>query len=232
MGDSAAAAPDTAELRQQVIDTCFYMRDRLGYFVSTWGNIAVRISEGLLVTPSRVPLAEMGVQDLVVVSWEGATLKGRRLPTSEMHLHRLLLQRRPDLGALIHAHSPLASAVSCMGRSIPVMLEDMAQIIGGEVRCASYVPAGRHRELGANAARTIGGDAAAVLLGNHGPVVGGRNLAEALVATQVLEKAAGCFLSCGSRRVRSIPRASVESERERYLYKYGTEKDASSSPPT
>jgi len=54
MGDRTIAAADTVELRQQVIDTCFYMRDRLGYFVSTWGNIAVRVDEGLIVTPSRV----------------------------------------------------------------------------------------------------------------------------------------------------------------------------------
>jgi L-fuculose-phosphate aldolase len=220
---------DNAALREELIATYARLTE-LGFLVGTWGNIAVRLADGLLVTPSKLPLSEMGAEDLVVCSWEGKVAKGLRLPTSEMHLHRLLLLRRPDIGALVHAHSPNASAISCTGASIPVILEDMAQIIGGEVRCASYVPAGRHLELGENAARAIGDAAVAVLLGNHGPVVGGRTLAEALVATEVLEKAAGCFLACRPPlSLQPIPAANVESERERFLYKYGTTKDGAAS---
>ena len=66
----------------------------------------------------------------------------------------------------------------------------MAEVIGGEVRCAGHVPAGRHRELAQAAAESIGPDACAVLLGNHGVVAGGRDLAEAVVASQFVEKAA------------------------------------------
>ncbi len=220
---------DTPVLRRELLATYARLTE-LGYLVGTWGNIAVRTASGLLVTPSRVPLEEMGTEDLVLVSWEGRRISGERLPSSEMHLHRLVLLRRPDIGALVHAHSPFASAVSCTGETIPVMLEDMSQIIGGDVHCAPYVPAGRHLELGAAAAEAIGDSAAAVLLGNHGPVVGGRTLAEALVATQVLEKAARCWLECrGAGGLRRIPAEAVEQERERFLYRYGTPGDGAAT---
>ena len=100
---------DTNELREAVIRTCLLMRDRLGYFVGTWGNISVRVEDGLLVTPSRMSYDAIAADDLVVVGWEGGVLRGHRVPTSEMELHRQVLRRRPDLGALVHSHSPWAS---------------------------------------------------------------------------------------------------------------------------
>ena len=216
---------DTPQLRQEIIAACLEL-SRLGFFIGTWGNIAVRIADGLLMTPSRMDYRVMTPDDLVVVSMEGKTLRGNQLPSSELHLHRLLLLSRPDFGATVHAHSPYASAVACAGRSLPVCVEDAAQIIGAEVHCSRYVRGGCHLDLARAAQEAIGPDAAAVLLANHGPVVGGRNLAEALVAAQVLEKAAQVFVwanSLGGCRI--IPEESVRAERERFLYKYGKAAD-------
>ena len=221
-----APLPDTTALRQQVIDTCFLMRDRLGYFVGTWGNISVRLSDGLLVTPSRVHYEDLEPKDLVVVAWEGGVLRGERLPTSETELHRRLLLQRPDLGALIHSHSPWASVCACAHQSIPVLADDMAEVIGGEVKCAPYVPAGRHRELAEAARQAIGPDAGAVLLGNHGVVAGARDLDEAVVACQFVEKAALILVHAQPLGgVRPIPEALWREERDRYLYKYGRRED-------
>ncbi len=217
---------DTPDLRQAVLRTCLLMRDRLGYFVGTWGNISVRLEDGLLVTPSRMAYDDITADDLVVVGWEGGVLRGSRLPTSEFELHRQILRKRPDLGALIHSHSPWASVCACAGRAIPVLADDMAEVIGGEVRCAPHAPAGRHRELANAAAETIGPDAWAVLLGNHGVVAGGRDLAEAVVASQFVEKAALIFIHAQALGgVRPIAEELWREERHRYLYKYGKPED-------
>ena len=222
----AVAPEDSLSLRRQVISACYYMRDRLGYFVGTWGNISVRIDQGLLVTPSRMRYEDVTTDDLAVVSWEGAKIKGERVPTSEMELHRQLLLERPDLGALIHSHSPFASLVACTHRSIPVLLDDMAEVIGGEVRCAAYVSAGRHRELAQAARQAIGPEACAVLLGNHGVVAGGRDLDEAIVAAQFVEKAAMILVQAAALGgAKPIPDELWREERYRYLYKYGTPAD-------
>jgi L-fuculose-phosphate aldolase len=217
---------DTGVLREEIIAACHKLQV-LGYFIGTWGNIAVRCGEGLLITPSRVDYEELTPADIVAVDREGVPAPGPRLPSSELHIHRQILLARLDLGAVVHAHSPYASVLACAGRALPVCAEDMAQIIGAEVRCAPYVRGGDHRGLAAGAAQALGPTATAVLLANHGPVVTGRTLAEALVAAQVLEKAALMYVlaqDLGGARI--IPPEAVALERDRYLYKYGTSADA------
>jgi L-fuculose-phosphate aldolase len=217
---------DSLELRQEIIDTCLYLHDKLGFFVSTWGNVSVRLEGGLLVTPSRMSYEELEPDDLVVVSWESARIEGNRLPTSETELHRQILLERPDIGALIHSHSPYASVVASCHRSIPVLVDDMAEVIGGEVNCAKYVSAGEHKKLAQSARLAIGAEACAVLLANHGVIAGGRDLAEALVASQFVEKAAMIMIlgqSLGGAK--PIPDELWRAERHRYIYKYGKAED-------
>ena len=217
---------DTIELRQEVIRTCLFVRDQVGYFVGTWGNISVRLENGLLVTPSRMIYDDVTPDDLVIVGWEGGVVRGRRVPTSEVELHRQILRQRPDIGTLIHGHSPWASVCACAHCSIPVLTDDMAEVIGGEVHCAPHVAAGRHCELALAAAESIGSDACAVLLGNHGVVAGGRDLAEAVVASQFVEKAAMILIHAQAiGGVRPIAEELWREERHRYLYKYGKPED-------
>jgi L-fuculose-phosphate aldolase len=217
---------DSVELRREVIETCLFLRDRLGYFIATWGNISVRLEEGLLVTPSRVPYEDLRPEDLVVVAWEGGVLRGHRVPTSETELHRQLMRERPDFGAIVHSHSPWASVCACAHKSIPVFCDDLAEIIGGEVQCSRHAVAGRHRELAVAAREAIGPDACAVLLGNHGVAVGGRDLAEATAASQVLEKAAMVLIQAEAvGGVQVIPEDLWREERHRYLFKYGKPED-------
>ena len=219
---------DSLELRQQIISTCLYLHDKLGYFVSTWGNISVRLEEGLLVTPSRMSYEDLKIDDLVVVSWKSAKVKGNRLPTSETELHRQIMLERPDLLVLIHSHSPYASIVASCHKSIPVLVDDMAEVIGGEVNCAEYVSAGEHKKLAQSARQAIGSEACAVLLANHGVIAGGRDLAEALVASQFVEKAAMIMIlgqSLGGAK--PIPDKLWRAERHRYIYKYGKAEDFS-----
>jgi L-fuculose-phosphate aldolase len=217
---------DALDLRQEVIDTCFTMRDNLGYFVGTWGNIGVRLAEGLLVTPSRMNYEEVTPADLVVVAWEGGVLKGERTPTSETDLHRQIMLERPDIGAIVHSHSEWASVCACAHRSIPVLVDDMAEVIGGKVNCSTYAPAGRHVELAKNARDAIGPDATCVLLGNHGVVAGGRDLKEAVIASQFVEKAANILIHAEMiGGVKPIPDELWRWERDRYLNKYGKPED-------
>ncbi len=212
-------------IKAQIIEICRRL-EKMGYFIGTWGNISVRVPEGFIVTPSRVPYDVIQTSDFVAVSNEGKVIAGHRLPSSETEIHRGVLNKKNNLGAIIHSHSPYATAVSCLHRSIPPFVEDMAQIIGGQVDCTSYVPAGQHKKIADEVARTIG-EANAVLLANHGVLCGGRDLEEAFVASQILEKAALMMLTAGPLGpVIPIPEEFVRSERDRFLHKYGTVHDA------
>ena len=135
----------------------------------------------------------------------------------------MLLASRPDLGVLIHNHAPWSSCVACTGRSIPPIAVDMAQIIGGEVRCTKYADGQGHMPLAQAAAKTIGRRATAVLLANHGTIVGARDLQEAVTASMILEKAAKMFvLGRLLEGCTTIPTKDVEQIRHDYLYVYGT----------
>lgn len=212
-------------LKVEMIEKCRLL-ERMEYFVGTWGNISARVPEGFIVTPSRVQYSVIEPGDFVTVSPEGAVVSGHRVPSSETEIHRAVLNKKGNIGAIIHSHSPYATAVSCLHQSIPVFVEDMAQIIGGEVRCTQYVPAGQHKRIAEEVGRTIG-EENAVLLANHGVLCCGRDLDEALTANQILEKAAMMMLVAGGRgAVIPIPEEFVRSERHRFLYKYGTKQDA------
>jgi L-fuculose-phosphate aldolase len=208
-----------------IIEKCRLL-EKMGYFVGTWGNISVRVAEGFIVTPSRVQYDAIQTSDFVVVSMDGNVVAGHRLPSSEAEIHRAVLNKKSSVGAIIHSHSPYATAVSCLHRPIPPFVEDLAQIIGGQVNCTRYVPAGQHKRIAEEVADTIG-EENAVLLANHGVMCCGRNLEEAFVASQILEKAALMMLAARTiGQVIPIPDEFVSSERHRFLYKYGTPDDA------
>jgi ribulose-5-phosphate 4-epimerase/fuculose-1-phosphate aldolase len=156
----------------------------------------------------------------------GFTSTGTRLPSSETEIHRALLNKKKYVAAIIHSHSPYATAVSCLHQAVPPFVEDLVQIIGGRVNCAPYVRAGQHKRIAEVVAGAIG-EENAVLLANHGVFCCGRTLDEAFVASQILEKAAIMMLAAGSLgKVIPIPDEFVRSERHRFLYKYGTAADA------
>ncbi len=208
-----------------IIEKCRLL-ERIGYFIGTWGNISVRVPAGFIVTPSRVQYDAIQTTDFVLVSMDGKVVTGHRLPSSETEIHRAVLTKKSSVGAIIHSHSPYATAVSCLHRPIPPFVEDLVQIIGGQVNCTRYVPAGQHKNIAEEVANTIG-EENAVLLANHGVLCCGRDLDEALVASQILEKAALMMLAAGAiGPVIPIPEEFVRSERSRFLYKYGTAHDA------
>ena len=211
------------EIKKKMIDTCLIL-EKEGYFIGTWGNLSVRVPEGVIVTPSRIPYKEITLNDFVTLDDDGRVISGHRLPTSEAEIHSILYRKKSDIGAAIHGHSVYATAVSCLNRAIPVFVEEIAQLIGGEIRCTRYVPAGQHKNIAKEVAATIG-EVNAVLVANHGSVCCGRTLEEAFVACQVLEKAALMLLvSAPLGSVIPIPEEYVQSERHRFLYKYGTPK--------
>ena len=215
---------DENAVRREIIDTCIWMAEN-DMVIGTWGNVSVRLDgERIILTPSRVDYYEMKPEDLAVIDYAGNKISGGRSPTSEMHVHRLIYVRRDDVGAVVHCHPRYSSAMCATGEGIPPILEEMSQLIGGGVPITpEYAPAGKHMELAELVADTIG-DKNAALIRNHAPVCCGRDLREALVCCRIVEKAAACYLAIrGGFPALAIPPEHVESERHRYLYKYGME---------
>ncbi len=213
-----------AKERRRILDTCLEL-ETMGYFLGTWGNVSMRAGNHILLTPSRVNYRTMQPDDIVVIDMEGNRVEGERTPTSEKEVHRLIYRQREDINAIVHCHSLHATAAACAGlNEVPPLMEEMSQLLGGAIPVtAQYVAAERHHELGTAAAAAIG-DRSAVLLRNHGPVCCGRDMDEALLVCRVAEKACQIFLLVSPElKPERIDEASVQSERYRYLYKYGRE---------
>lgn len=211
-------------IKRAIILKCRLL-EKIGYFIGTWGNVSVRVKQGFIITPSRIPYNVITVADFVTLNLEGKILNGHQLPSSETEVHRSIYRKRTDVGAVIHSHSPYATAVSCLRRPIPPLVEDLAQVAGGKINCARYVPGGQHANLGRAVAASIG-DVNAVLLANHGVITCGRDLDEAFVTSQIVEKGAQLLLlSSPLKKPHSIPDKFVRAERYRYLYKYGKAND-------
>ncbi len=150
----------------------------MGYIIGTYGNASACVPEGLIVTPSRVDYHAITPEDMMVVSPTGEVLDGHRVPSSETSVHRLIYNARPDVGAIFHTLSFYATALSCTHQTVSVIVEEQSQVVGGEIRCSSYVPAGQHLALGYEVARTLG-ESNGVLLATHGVVACGRDGDEA-----------------------------------------------------
>jgi L-fuculose-phosphate aldolase len=143
----------------------------------TSGNVSLRVVDGFLISPSGLAPGRCVPEDIVHVAADGRP-RGARAPSSEWRFHLDLYAGRPEVGAIVHVHSPSASALSCHRRAIPAFHYTVARFGGSDVRCAAYAPFGS-AELSA-ALQAALQDRSACLMANHGATVLGRDLDEAL----------------------------------------------------
>jgi len=213
---------DTREARKEIIETCLWMREQ-GLVFGTWGNVSARLDDGnILITPSKVPYELMQPEDLVVLAPDGSTVSGTRLSTSERELHRGILNARKDVGAIIHTHSPYAMAAAARNEGVPVISEEMCQLIGGAIPLTkAFVPSQEHVKLGEMAVDSLT-SSNALLIRNHGPFCFGRDLAEARVCCQIVEKSCQIYLQLlASGGINPIADEFVAAGRDYFLNGYG-----------
>ena len=154
--------------------------------VGTSGNASQRLEGGrMLISPSGIPAERCRAEDMVVVEADGR-YAGARAPSSEWQLHRDVYAAFPAAGALLHAHAPFATALACQRLDIPPFHYMIARFGGTTVRCARYATFGTQALSDATVAALQ--ERCACLLANHGLLVAGRDLDEALMLAIELEE--------------------------------------------
>ena len=108
---------DELALREQIIATALEMNAR-GLNRGKSGNVSARIDDGFLVTPTGLTYESTQPVDIVAMTQDG-TVRGLRRPSSEWRFHRDIYAARREVGAIVHAHSPFATSIACLGRDIP-----------------------------------------------------------------------------------------------------------------
>lgn len=208
---------DEEALRRQMCEI-----GKLLYFnrlaIANDGNVSVRLSEReFLVTPTRVCKKDLSPEMMVRMDIDGNVLDGARLPSSEVKMHSKVYALRPDLNAVVHTHSPFATAYATAGLALDRVTVPSAYCFLGEVPITEYGTASTD-ELPNNVAALIGTHEA-MLLKNHGVLVAGRELEETYFKAERLELYAQISLYAellgGARELDSDEVARLEQKKRR-----------------
>ena len=169
---------DEHTLRQSIIDSCLEM-NATGLNQGTSGNISVRFGDRMLITPSAVPYTQM-TPDLIAALPldDGEAWEGPRKPSSEWRFHLDILNARPEIGAVVHAHPTYCTALAMLREDIPAAHYMIAAFGGTTVRCSPFAIFGT-AELSRHAVAALE-DRTACLLANHGAIAIGATLEAAM----------------------------------------------------
>ncbi len=183
-----------------------------GFSVGSAGNISVRLPDGFLITPTNSCLGRLDPGRISKLDREYRHVSGDK-PSKEVFMHRAFLEARPEAGAVVHLHSTHATAIACLAAPgepapIPPLTPYFVMRIGRVLPVVPYYRPGDAAMEPAIAAAAR--DARAVLLANHGPVVSGRTLDDAVYAAEELEEAAKLALLLRGQGARELTRAQVE----------------------
>ncbi len=172
------AAPEHTRqgLAERIIETCLAM-NAAGINQGSAGNVSARFAEGFLITPSGMPYEKLSARDIVLLDLDGNCRDARR-PSSEWRMHRDIYASRADAGAVLHAHSTFATALSCLRLDIPAFHYMVAVAGGRDIRCADYALFGTQELSDAMLAALDG--RRACLLGTHGMICYDADLERAL----------------------------------------------------
>ena len=176
-----------------------------GLALLTAGNMSARVEELVAITPTSIAYDELTPELVCVVDLDGAAVDAARHPSSELPMHLAIYAAEP-VGAIVHTHSPYATALSTVVDAMPPIHYLIAEL-GGTVRVAPYAPFGT-QELADNVRDALAGRSAA-LLANHGAVAVGATVEQAYERSLLLEWLCALFFRA---RMLGEPRLLPQSE--------------------
>ncbi len=179
-------------LKREVIQTAKVMFDE-ELVKLTFGVVSARIpqTDRVIITPSGFSKASVKTSDLITVDLEGQRVEGHLRPSVETKMHCYIHKQRPDVGAVLHTHSPIASGFASSREPVPCVSTEQAFHLGGIVPLVEkYIMPGSEKEEDLRTILQTLESCPAALLQNHGVVVTGGNLKEAIENAIVVEDAA------------------------------------------
>jgi L-fuculose-phosphate aldolase len=178
---------EVAQVARQLIES--------GLVTGTSGNVSARTPQGdVLITPSGLDYAQLGAEDVLLVSVETKeVLEGSLKPSTETPMHTGIYRARSEVGAVVHTHSRFATTLACLGWEIPpvhYMLTTLSE--DGRIPVVPYTTYGTE-ELAGYASDAVEDTRNACLLQNHGTIAVGESPDEAFSRSVVLEEMAQIY---------------------------------------
>ena len=202
--------------RDQIVRLAKSMFER-GLTFSSSGNISARVDDGWLMTPTGSTMGTLDPAKISKLDNDGEHISGDK-PTKESFLHQVMYEKRPGTGAVVHLHSTHSVAVSCLSdinkkNVLPPITAYYVMKIG-TLPLIPYFPPG-DLDL-AKAVREMASDHHALLLANHGPVVAGKSLEDAVYAMEELEETAKLFLMLKNMNTSFLDDAQINDLKSRF----------------
>lgn len=202
-----------------------------GLVTFTWGNVSgIDRESGLFVIkPSGVEYDKLTPDDMVVMSLDGKKAEGRYNPSSDTDTHLELYKAFPQVGGIVHTHSPWATSWAQAGRGIPCYGTTHADYMYGEIPCLRNLTKDEIEEAYERNTGKLIVDyfkerdivaMPACLCKNHGPFTWGRNADEAVHNAVVLEEVAKMAARCETINLQNTP-APQELQDKHYMRKHG-----------
>jgi L-fuculose-phosphate aldolase len=173
------------------------MLEEKGLVIGSSGNVSMSTKNGngkevIAITPSGRYYESMNPEDIVIIDFNGVCIEGEYEPSTEKMLHIGIYKARKDIHAIVHSHSIYGSIVSVSGMDIPVVTEDQVECLGGGIKLATYALHGSAK-LVENVISALG-NRNAVIMANHGTLCVGKNVKEAFINCEMLEKTAKIYI--------------------------------------
>lgn len=203
--------------RKDVLDASLWLSQN-GYFGSSrgsGGNVSVRIDDKTMaITPSGVVYRDMSNDDICIIGLDLAThhVKSNRRPSMESGMHSIIYRKRPDINAIVHTHQIYGSVFALINTPIPSLLDEVSLSLGPVIEIVPYAFSGSNM-LARNVGKTVAGGANACIIQNHGIVVLGSTLDEAILHAELLEKVAHiyCLALSTGKPVTILPESSIRT---------------------
>ena len=221
---------DVADLHAELV--------RYGLVVWTAGNVSGRVpgTDLFVIKPSGVSYDDLAPENQILCDLDGRPVPGtpgaERSPSSDTAAHAYVYRHLPEVGGVVHTHSPYATAWAARGEPIPCVLTAMADEFGGEIPVGPFAIIGDD-SIGRGIVETLSGHRSrAVLMLNHGPFTVGKDARDAVKAAAMLEDVARTVhLSRQLGEPLPIEPAHVDSLFDRYQNVYGQQSAAVPTTP-
>jgi L-ribulose-5-phosphate 4-epimerase len=203
---------------------------RYGLVVWTAGNVSARVpgADLLVIKPSGVAYDDLTPENMVVCDLDGAVVEGHHAPSSDTQAEAYVYRNRPDIGGVVHTHSPYATAWAARAEPVPCVLTMCADEFGGEIPVGPLAVIGDD-SIGRGIVETLDGSrSSAVLMQNHGVFSVGRTARDAVKAAVMCEDVARTtHLARQLGEPTPIPAEMAAQLFERYQNVYGQREDRS-----
>ncbi len=208
--------PAEATIREEIciLAKSLFLR---GYGCGASGNVSVMTEAGMIVSPTNSSMGRLDPERLSLVGPDGTHLSGDK-PSKEAFLHLAMYEERPEMTSVVHLHSTHSVAVSCLAEVDPAdVLPPVTAYYVMRVGALPLVPyfAPGDRAL-AEAVRDKAKHHHAMLLANHGPVVAGKSLTDAVNAAEELEETAKLYLMLRGEKTRFLTQEQVADLKVRF----------------